>query len=308
MTVEAANWIPAIAVLVAGLIGGLVVIFVSRGRRGQLAREDELESREDLEQRRDLLVARLREMRDSSDSKTREQLETETAGVLRKIEENERASDGRKELDVRPEKSPQTAQGASLKGFLWGIGVAVVVGSIVFFVSDSATEREEGGSLTGGVEAGSQLPQQVPPQQQVPPELAALEQWVAENPDDLDARLELARVYIMQQEMMKVWDQTSYVLEKVPNHPRAKGYQAVVRLAMGQTAVAFQMLEEALEADPTLLDARIHLALAYLQMGRPQEAVRTLEEAKKIHPAQSPMLDQLIQEIMVQWPEVRPEE
>lgn len=305
MTGEAVNWLPAIAVLVAGLIGGLIVVFISRGRRGQLAREAELESREDLEQQRDLLIERLREMRESSDTRARERLELETAGVLRKIEEHDRETSRQKQAAAQTAAPPRSAQRTSLVGFVWGVGVAVVIGSIVLFVSNSATERDEGGMLTGGIGTGA-APQQAP-QQQVPPEISALEQWVAENPDDFDARLELARVYIMQQEMMKVWDQTSYVLERVPDHPRAKGYQAVVRLAMGQTAMAFQMLEEALEADPTLLDARIHLALAYLQMGRPQEAVRTLEEAKKIHPTQSEMLDQLVGEIMVQWPEVRTE-
>jgi tetratricopeptide (TPR) repeat protein len=116
-------------------------------------------------------------------------------------------------------------------------------------------------------------------------------------------RLDLARVYLMAPELLKVWDQTQYVLERSPNHPRALSYAAVVRLAMGQTAVALEMLENALANDPTLLDARIHLSLAYLQLDRRAEAIRVLNEARDIHPDQAQMIDQILAEISQQWPE-----
>ncbi len=304
---EAVDWLPAIAVLVAGLVAGIIVVLVSRGRRGQLAREADLESVEDLEQQRDLMIVRLREMKDSTDIDARTQLEQDTAAVMRRIDELKRKpARASKAAKHDAEPAEVTARSSSTTGFLWGVGVAVVVGLIVIFVANSASERGENGSVTGGGGMGA-APQQAqqPMQQAPPPQLATLEQFVAQNPDDLDARLELASMYIMQQDMMKVWEQTNYVLERVPDHPRAKAYQGVVRLAMGQTAIGLQMLEESVAADPNLLDARIHLALAYLQMGRAQEAVRTLEDAKQVHPNQAAMLDELVQEILVQWPEVR---
>lgn len=299
---ESVEWLPAVAVLLAGLIGGFVVVLLSRGRRGGLAREIEIESLEDLEQQRDLLIERLRDMRNSEDRAGREQLESEAAAVLRRIDEIRKRSKKRPGKEPKHAPAPEAAPaGVNLKGFLWGVGAAVVVGLIILFVANSATERGQGGSVTGG--AG--MTPAVSQQPQAPPELASLEQWVAQNPDDLDARLQLASIYIMQQEMMKVWEQTNYVLERVPDHPRAVAYQGVVRLAMGQTATGLKMLEQAIAADPSLLDARIHLALAYLQMGRPQESIRILEEAKNVHPTQSAMIDELIGEIMTQWPEVQ---
>lgn len=294
---ETVEWLPAVAVLVAGLVGGIILIALSRNRRRELAREAEVEAVDDLERQRDLLIARLREMRDSDDQAARRALEVEAAAVLRRIEEL-----GDKEPSEKTEEREDRDVGrAKIGGFLWGVGAAAVVGLIIFFVATSASDRSEGGSVTGGGGMAAAQPQQPA----VPPELRNLEEWVERNPDDLDARLELARVYLMQQEMMKVWDQTQYVLERSPGNPRARAYQGVVRLAMGQTDVALQMLEESIEADPTLLDARIHLALAYLQLGRPQEAVRTLEDAKKVHPAQAPMIDELLQEVMQKWPEVQ---
>lgn len=299
---ESVDWLPAVAVLVAGIFGGLIVMLVSRGRRGQLVREVDLESVDDLEQQRDLLIERLRDMRHSADVEAREQLEVEAAGVLRRIAELETERKRPKKTSKRVVEEEPAGRPSTMKGFLWGVGAAVVIGLIVLFVANSATERGAGGSVTGGAEMGPASQQQQP---QFSAELTNLEQRVARNPEDLDARLELASIYIMRQEMMKVWDQTNYVLQRVPDHPRAKAYQGVVRLAMGQTAMGLQMLEEAIAADPNLLDARIHLALAYLQMGRPQESVRILEEAKQIHPTQSAMIDELIGEILSQWPEVR---
>ncbi|MDX1582742.1 MAG: tetratricopeptide repeat protein, partial [Thermoanaerobaculia bacterium] len=242
----------------------------------------------------------LREMRDSKDEAERRALEVETAEILRRIEEMR----GEASSDEDEGDEPQDVGRAKVGGFLWGIGVAAVVGFVIFFVATSATERGEGGSVTGGIATAEPVPQQL----QTSPDLQNLELYVSKNPDDLDARLELARVYLMQQEMMKVWDQTQYVLERSPGHPRARAYQGVVRLAMGQTDMALEMLEAAIADDPTLLDARIHLALAYLQLGRPQEAVRELENAKEIHPAQAPMIDELLEEVMQRWPEVTSEE
>lgn len=296
---ETVDWLPAIVVLLAGLIGGLVVVFVSKRRRGELPREQDVESVGDLEQRRDLMIVRLREM--EGDASEREQVEREAAGILRRIEElqHESARNKRPAAGRQARKDERGTGRARFSGFLWGLGAAAIIGLIIFFVATSTTERGEEGSLTGGIASTADAQQP-----QFSAELRNLEEWVAQNPDDLEARLELARVYLMQQEMMKVWDQTQYVLQQSPGHPRARGYQAVVRLAMGQTAVALEMLEQAIKDDPTLLDARIHLSLAYLQMGRPQEAVRTLEDAKEVHPSQSAMIEELVQEILQQWPEV----
>lgn len=304
-TSEVVEWLPALIVALGGLIAGFMVVVMSRRRQTRLAREQELETVEDLRDRFEELIVTLRSMRESGSGEDPSPLEREAAALLQAIERREDEESSSAEASPSPEISGSRGrrrESRSWSGFAWGAGSATVIGLVLFFAMSSATEREEGGSLTGGVEAMGGTEGQQP--SVVPPQVRNLEEWIATHPDDLDARLELASVYIMQQELMKVWSQTEYVLERVPGHPRAQAYQAVVRLAMGQTDVALKMLEDSIESDPTLLDARIHLALAYLQLGRSQEAVRILEEAKTVHPNQAEMIDQLLREVMQQRPAI----
>ena len=96
------------------------------------------------------------------------------------------------------------------------------------------------------------------------------------EPDDLEARLALARDHLAQQDLMAVWNDTQFVLEREPGNPRALSYQALVRLAMGQADVAETMLKQAMAAAPDLLDAHLHLAVVYARTGRDAQAEATL--------------------------------
>jgi len=49
-------------------------------------------------------------------------------------------------------------------------------------------------------------------------------------------------LYVERQEWMRVWNETTRILERSPNNPRALAYQALVRLAMGQGQAAVSML------------------------------------------------------------------
>jgi len=86
-------------------------------------------------------------------------------------------------------------------------------------------------------------------------EESELQAALARNPDDLDAHLALARLYVGRENWMGVWNETARVLERAPGNPPALAYQSLVRLAMGQTDVAVGMLTKALAADPDLIDA-----------------------------------------------------
>jgi tetratricopeptide (TPR) repeat protein len=296
---EQVNWVPAIAVLVSGLIIGLIVVLLSRSKRESLPGEPEEETLDDLRERSDLLIRQLQEMESTSDPEARRKVELEAAAVLRRIEEMRVESAARPPAVEEDDEEEIVEPAGGVPRFLWGLGTAVVVGAIVWFVVSYMSVRDESGMLTGGLPGMASAPAPAASS----PQALRLEEWVAANPDNLDVRLDLARVYLMDQELLKVWDQTQYVLERSPNHPRALSYAAVVRLAMGQTAVALEMLENALANDPTLLDARIHLSLAYLQLDRRAEAIRVLNEARDIHPDQAQMIDQILAEISQQWPE-----
>ena len=128
--------------------------------------------------------------------------------------------------------------------------------------------------------------------------MAQLEAAVQRNPDDIDARMALARAALGRQDMMVVFDQTKAVLEKQPRHARALAYQALVRLAMGQADTAETMLHQALESDPDLIEGYVHLSLVHLRQGKLDAANKAIDEAARRHPGHAARLRAL-------WAEMR---
>ena len=123
------------------------------------------------------------------------------------------------------------------------------------------------------------------------PEEAAARAALAKNPEDVNARLELARLRLDKQDYMAVWEETKRVLAGAPEDPRALSYQSQVRLAMGQPDLALEMLKRALDKDPLLLQAYIYKSQVHLRMGQAAEAREAIAEAKRRYPAQAAWLD-----------------
>ena len=80
-----------------------------------------------------------------------------------------------------------------------------------------------------------------------------------------------------------------------PNHPQAKTFLAIVRIEMGMSAVAVKLLTEALELDPTLVEALIYRGVANMQTGEAQAALDDWAEATKIRPDSAAVLQPLIE-------------
>ncbi|HVR70889.1 MAG TPA: tetratricopeptide repeat protein [Vicinamibacteria bacterium] len=275
---ETVDWVPGLLVLAAGLLGGYVLVRRLTSTAGAASDPSPAPpALRDLEARRDALVDQLRELDDAASARgERARLEREAALVLRDLDR------------LAPAGAPATVAAeaprrAAFKGFLWGTGSAAAVALLVFLVSRSATERDEGGSLTGEVPGGAGAPS-------ADDEMSLLQAAVERNPDDLEARLTLARAALTRQDMMVVYDQTRAVLEKRPGDPRALSYQALVRLAMGQADMAEKMLREALQSEPDLLEGYIHLSLVHLRQGRVDEAESDIEEAARRSPEHAPRL------------------
>jgi hypothetical protein len=186
---------------------------------------------------------------------------------------------------------------SALSGFLWGVGSAVAIGLLLLAVSRDAGEREEGGSLTGNL-PGESGGSGAPPRAAAPnAELQTLMEAVERNPENLEARLALAQAHLMRQDLMAVYEETQFVLERRPDDPRALSYQSLVRLAMGQPQLAVEMLEKALELEPDYLEAYVPLALVQTQTGQLDAAAATVAEASRRHPDQAPMLERLLDEM-----------
>jgi cytochrome c-type biogenesis protein CcmH len=121
----------------------------------------------------------------------------------------------------------------------------------------------------------------------------ALEEKIRKDPNDLQARNDLAKAYFDSENLMAVFDQTQYVLDRAPNDARALTYQALVRTAMGQMDRARDMLQSATKSDPQFLDAWVSLAWVQMQMGREDESRKAIDEGMRRHPEERARLEQL---------------
>ena len=283
---ETTDWASATAILVAGLIlGSMFVYFFARRRTAVTAVDVELR---DLEAKRDSLVEQLRgDM--SPEERTR--LELETAQVLRAID----AHTARARETAPPAVTPSDASAirrATAVGFAWGAGSVLILAALAYFVMRAAEPREQ---------ADAGVMQQPPSQQpQADPVVAGLEAIVRESPDNLQARLELAQAYLERDHLMGVFEQTQYVLTKSPRDGRALTYQALVRMAMGQQPEAAQMLRQATESDPNLLDAWVGLAWVHMHGGQEKEAEAAIAEAMRRRPDEKARLEQVLAQMKSQ--------
>ncbi|MGZ5493170.1 MAG: cytochrome c-type biogenesis protein CcmH [Thermoanaerobaculia bacterium] len=120
-----------------------------------------------------------------------------------------------------------------------------------------------------------------------------LEATIQESPDNLAARVELARLYFDRNHLMGVFEQTQYVLERSPDDSRALTYQAFVRISMGQRDNAVKLLAKATALDPGLTDAWIAMAWIKTRDGLPAEAQAAIAEAARRHPEERARLERV---------------
>jgi tetratricopeptide (TPR) repeat protein len=277
------DWVSASAILAAGIVLGIMFIYFVRRRHEPIVRVDN--ELRDLEAKRDALVQQLREL-DPTKGDERTRLEIETAQVLRRIDEQ-------RKVERRPPPAVETGdplKRATMIGFAWGAGSMLILAALAYLVMQTAKPREQNASVTGGEPATTTMrAAQAPPD----PAIQQLEAAVRKSPEDLNARIELAKAYLERDNLMGVFDQTQFVLVRSPNEPRALTYQALVRMAMGQGADAVGMLERATKSDPALLDAWVALAWAKTSQGKTKDAEAAIAEAERRHPEEKARLEQV---------------
>ena len=284
------DWASAIAILAGGLVlGALIVYFFSKGkspRASASATAAELE-RKELEARRDALVAQLRAL-DDDNVVERARLEAETAEVLRRLDQ----------VASGPPPPPEAAaaMNPAFKGFLWGIGSCAAIAGLIYYVMNQTTPRQEGGTVTGNTPMQQQATAPPQPNQVV----LQLEAAVKQDPNNLRLRNDLAQAYLETDNLMAVFEQTKFVLDQSPNDSRALTYQSLVRMAMGESDTAVQMLQRATQSDPANLDGWVALAWVHVQQNQLGEAEKMIAEAKKHSPNDAARLDQVFVQMKAQ--------
>ncbi|HEV7921676.1 MAG TPA: tetratricopeptide repeat protein [Thermoanaerobaculia bacterium] len=289
--------ISAAGMFAAGLVlGGLLLYSLSRRKVAVAAPDIE---RLDLEVKRDALLRQLREVDDNPEERLR--LEQEAATVLRELERRSGSPAG---PTVAPPKSgparepaprsPTPPPNSAMRGFLWGAGSVAAVALLFWLVTSQLKQRSANDQVTGNPLPATTSQQ---PATTADPAVQQLEAAVQQNPNDLNLRINLAKAYLDHENLMAVFEQTKFVLEKSPDNAKALTYQALVRMAMGQMPEATTMLEKATRSDPTLLDAWVGLAWIRVRMGKTEEAEQAIREAQKQHPEEAARLDGVFQEM-----------
>ncbi|HYC62264.1 MAG TPA: tetratricopeptide repeat protein [Thermoanaerobaculia bacterium] len=280
------DWVSALAILAAGLVlGALFVYFNKRRNAPKLGNERDLE-RIDLEAKRDTLVQQLRDSSLSAEERAR--LELETADTLRKLDAY--APSGATGSQPVDPPSP-LAMNPTIKGFLWGAGSVAALAALAYFVMQQATPRQEGDELTGGFAQSQPPQQQTPAQQQNDPMIQQLRSAIQAQPNNLELRNELAQAYLENNDLMAVFQETKFVLAQSPEDSRALTLQGLVRMAMGETGEATQMLQRATRSNPKNLDSWVALAWVHAQAGRNADAQKMIDEAARQVPQEKVRLE-----------------
>jgi cytochrome c-type biogenesis protein CcmH/NrfG len=179
-----------------------------------------------------------------------------------------------------PARSPE------LRGMLWG-AAAIAVLTLSFVVFPHARPRSPAVTAPGEIpkEPVSAAPASEDPREH------ELKVELARNPEDLDKRLELARLYLDRQDMKSAWKETWQVLQRSPQNPVALTYEGLIRIAAGKPETSLEPLRVAIAKNPDLLEAYLQLAFAYLRLDRVRDAEATITTASKRFPDKAASLN-----------------
>lgn len=269
---ESTDWASALAILAAGLVLGTLFIVMLRRKKGSAGVASD--SRFELEARRDLLVEQLRDEAVGAEERLR--LERETAEVLRELDQ------------AGATVAPVVVHRANpaVKGFLWGMASTVALAGLAFYVYVSADKKPEVGQPPTEQAAA------VPGAQSEG--LQQLEDAVRADPDNVNHRIALAKIYFDQENLMGTFEHTKAALAREPNEPRALTYNAIVRMAMGQNDEAKAMLEKSSKIEPKLLDTWVALASVRTNLGDAAGASAAIDAAIAAHPDQEARLREVL--------------
>jgi hypothetical protein len=281
--VSETNWVPALVVLGVAVVGGALLALRARADAAPLPGDGATRASE-LQREKTQLYTLLREHHDARTTApdpaawraALDVLEADAARVLRALDEVAGAG------DASPAPPPTPRRGAG-RGLAWGLGAAIVLGGLGWWVQQSATPRGEGMSVTGGQAS------------EVDRALAALEAAVQANPGDIAARNRLGHAYLSLERPMDAFEQAKAVVALQTDDPEARTHQAVVLLQMGDTDKAGQVLDKVLAGAPTFAEALGWRGAIHYQLGQYPDAVTRWEAAVAADASLTPTLAPLLE-------------
>ncbi len=329
------DWGTPIVATVVGLLIGAILMFLLKESVDEASERAGRDGRlEDLRREKDRLLQALRDLEDtgSKDVTERTELELAAAEVFREIEGLEGKGRGKGKgkgkgkgpgspggkaaaaaEDSRPEeRAAGTGLSPELLGMLKGGGVVAFLALIGWLVVSGSRDRAEGDSMTGGdsITMRSEVRTRVPGEGEtggatpdVPPDLRpqvsaavdAARAKVASDPGTVDHWIELGYALVEAEGWIDAWQTAQEIEQRVPGHPEGKVIMGIVRIAMGMTAQADALFDEALEAQPNHLVALSYKGMIAFRSGDAEGAKSIWTLARSVAPPEDQaMFDELL--------------
>jgi hypothetical protein len=312
----ATNWIPGLMMVGAAIIAGLAYFFGSKGLK---ATPPSPRNVEDLTVRYQAKLAQLKDhlaqrklLAPEHWEETKARLEAEAAAILRERDgvkhEGVKAVARAEKKAIAQAKDPSFwNKNPALSGALIGGAVVAFFGYLGLTVSQSAGERGEGMSVTGGqpgagpMQGNAAAPGQ-PGEEREDPKLAALAQRVQAGPDDPEAVSQLALYLVRKQ----AFDDAKPLVDRLalldPFNVRGRVCRAVFRAVEGDAKGSLDELEHLAATYPDAYDARMFAGLIAMDDNDPGRAVKNLEAYIATAPSseQPPMMRMILQQLREQ--------
>jgi hypothetical protein len=310
------NWVPGLMMLAAGAVAALAFVFGSKKLKVEPPATGSVD---DLNARYQSKLAQLKDHRlqkqklDAAEwAATQKELEQQAAAILRErdgVKHESRKAEGRLEKKAEAVKQDDSiwAKNPTLTGGLIGGAVVGFFMLLGFNLSNSATDRAEGMSATGGVPrgagpaagaAGAGGPMMGQPAGE-DPRLAALARRVEDAPQDPDAVADLALV-LLRKQMFEDAKPLSDRLGLIdPFHVKGRVVRAVMRAVEGDAAGSMDELEHLATYYPEAYDARMFAGFIAADLKDNARAAASLKAYAATAPAteQPPMIRMMIQQL-----------
>ena len=294
------DFIPGFVVLAIGLaVGGVLAVRLLRaagsGRRGSRVADLQLEVA-DLGARREELYATLRESRDEGlDEAERRRLELSAARSLKALEDTRRALEQRRSKGTKPptgKVATASSTRPALIGFAFGAGMVALVVVLFFWAGRDATPAADPAAATVGGPREDALAQLDP---KVATRVRTLEEQLQREPTNLDTRKALAETLISEGLLFEGYQESQRILQQSPDDPDGFYLQGLVRLMMGQSETAVELLDRAIDGQPQHVSAYLVRGLARLRQGNNQDAISDWETGLEASGGTHPGLERLLE-------------
>lgn len=302
------NWLPGIIVGLAGLLLGVVVLFLTKKQGPSRVPDAALR---DLETRVNLLLEQLRSLEadrhqlgDDAFAQEKRRLELEAAGAMRARDEHrQKAAAAQKAQTASGPQgtaaaAPQGffARNPQLKGALWGGGMVVFAMGVFLVLQNAQRDRGANDQMTGGM-AGGPAQMQQEPQLEDDPMFKQAYDRVRANPQDAEASALVVHELIRAQRFEEAAELTGKALAANPFHVESRVHNEVLRAATrGEFKEAIAGLGELARAYPDSNEALLFRGALAMEVSDSQAALESFEKFAQQTPAeqQPPQLQETI--------------